>query len=146
MKCSRRKAPTGTIPVSECKRRNRNEVPCPARRGATPDLSLTGAAVEAKGPLLICSAIRREPFIILSGLRLSQERPKRLDDSEDRRYVEVNTHCRNPLDVPMSVRGVSLKSLRPLRRRTIREICGRLGRDGYGALFLPASALRRSCR
>src|SRR6266496_1906164 len=38
MKCSRRKAPMGTMPVRECKRRNRNDVPSPARRGATPGL------------------------------------------------------------------------------------------------------------
>jgi hypothetical protein len=33
--CSNRNAPTGIIPESECSRRNRNEVPCPARNGAT---------------------------------------------------------------------------------------------------------------
>ena len=39
----------GTTPVSECKRRSRNEVPWPARKGATPDLILeaTGLAVDA---------------------------------------------------------------------------------------------------
>src|ERR1017187_2675632 len=49
MKCSRRKAPIGTTPVSECKRRSRNDVPWPARKGATPDLILeaTGLAVDA---------------------------------------------------------------------------------------------------
>src|SRR5690242_1641771 len=35
-KCSTRNAPMGTIPVSDCKRRRRNECPCPARNGATP--------------------------------------------------------------------------------------------------------------
>src|SRR5215469_13139092 len=34
--CSKRNAPTGMIPVSECRRRSRNDVPRPARRGATP--------------------------------------------------------------------------------------------------------------
>src|SRR5579862_2543882 len=34
--CSKRKAPTGMIPVRECNRRKMKEVPCPARRGATP--------------------------------------------------------------------------------------------------------------
>src|SRR5579862_12511 len=34
--CSKRKAPTGMIPVRECNRRKMNEVPCPARRGGTP--------------------------------------------------------------------------------------------------------------
>src|SRR5215475_14967930 len=34
--CSKRKAPTGRIPVRECRRRSRNDVPCPARSGATP--------------------------------------------------------------------------------------------------------------
>src|ERR1035438_801220 len=55
MKCSRRKAPMGTTPLMECRRRSRNEVPSPARRGATPALILeaTGLAVEAtmKGSL-----------------------------------------------------------------------------------------------
>src|SRR5215470_8761207 len=41
--CSKRKAPTGMIPVRECRRRSRNDVPCPARSGATPRLR-TGAA------------------------------------------------------------------------------------------------------
>src|SRR5271157_191640 len=51
MKCSRRKAPMGTMPVMECKRRSRNEVPSPARKGATPGLifgtGATGLAVDA---------------------------------------------------------------------------------------------------
>jgi hypothetical protein len=42
--CSNRKAPTGMMPVSECRRRSRNDVPCPARSGATPPFKLTGAA------------------------------------------------------------------------------------------------------
>ena len=39
----------GTTPLRECKRRNTKEVPCPARSGATPDLTLgaTGLAVDA---------------------------------------------------------------------------------------------------
>src|SRR5215469_1984838 len=32
------------IPVSECNRRSRKDVPCPARNGATPCLTLAGAA------------------------------------------------------------------------------------------------------
>src|SRR5215469_11483614 len=32
------------IPVSECNRRSRKDVPCPARSGATPCLTLAGAA------------------------------------------------------------------------------------------------------
>src|ERR1039457_2092914 len=51
MKCSRRKAPMGTTPLMECRRRSRNEVPSPARSGATPDLifgtGATGLAVDA---------------------------------------------------------------------------------------------------
>src|SRR5215475_8080426 len=34
--CSKRNAPTGTMPDKECNRRSQNETPCPARRGATP--------------------------------------------------------------------------------------------------------------
>src|SRR5258706_7603474 len=46
--CSKRKAPTGTMPVSECNRRKRNDVPWPARNGATPCTVLfaTSGAVE----------------------------------------------------------------------------------------------------
>src|SRR5208282_1112247 len=49
IKCSRRKAPMGTTPLREWRRRSRNEVPWPARSGATPDLILgaTGLAVDA---------------------------------------------------------------------------------------------------
>src|SRR5438132_5092449 len=36
MKCSIRNNPTGTMPVSECRRRSRKECPSPARSGATP--------------------------------------------------------------------------------------------------------------
>src|SRR5271165_1521187 len=36
MKCSIRNAPIGTIPVSECNLRSRNELPCPARSAGTP--------------------------------------------------------------------------------------------------------------
>jgi hypothetical protein len=32
------------MPVSECSRRNRNDVPWPDRKGATPGFRLTGAA------------------------------------------------------------------------------------------------------
>src|ERR1022692_191430 len=49
MKCSRRKAPMGTTPLREWRRRSRKEVPSPARSGATPDwiLGATGWAVDA---------------------------------------------------------------------------------------------------
>src|SRR6266436_3751754 len=43
-RCSQRNAPTGMMPVSECRRRKRNDVPWPARNGATPGLSVMGAA------------------------------------------------------------------------------------------------------
>src|SRR5215472_11816352 len=42
--CSNKNAPTGMIPVSECSRRSKKDVPCPARNGATPCLTLAGAA------------------------------------------------------------------------------------------------------
>src|ERR1700756_1185709 len=52
MKCSRRNAPIGTMPVSECRRRRRKENPSPARSGATPGLIFgatadVGATIEA---------------------------------------------------------------------------------------------------
>src|SRR5262245_27176936 len=42
--CSKRNAPTGMMPVSECRRRRKNELPFPARKGATPGLTTTGGA------------------------------------------------------------------------------------------------------
>lgn len=39
-KCSIRNSPIGIIPLSECSRRQKNECPCPARNGATPDLTV----------------------------------------------------------------------------------------------------------
>src|SRR6266567_2003649 len=76
MKCSTKKAPMGTMPDKECRRRKRNEVPCPARRGATPRLIIGGAglAVAATETLLVSSNVRRELFIILSPGKGSQER------------------------------------------------------------------------
>src|SRR5947209_4740198 len=44
-KCSIRNRPIGTIPLRECSRRRRNECPCPARSGATPLFTRTGAAL-----------------------------------------------------------------------------------------------------
>src|SRR5215475_2499376 len=41
-KCSIRNKPIGMIPVSECRRRRKNECPWPARSGATPFLMSTG--------------------------------------------------------------------------------------------------------
>src|SRR5437660_10948127 len=43
-KCSTKNAPMGIMPVSECRRRHRKEEPSPARNGATPPRSATGAA------------------------------------------------------------------------------------------------------
>ena len=42
IKCSRRNSPIGTMPVRECKRRNQNDLPTPARSGATPGLIFEG--------------------------------------------------------------------------------------------------------
>jgi hypothetical protein len=71
-KCSIRNRPTGMIPVSECKRRSRNECPCPARNGAIP-LALVGdeLTVEATHSLL-SSEMSTELFIMLAQERVSQ--------------------------------------------------------------------------
>src|SRR5271169_4247015 len=55
MRCSTRKAPMGTMPVSECNLRNRNELPSPARSDGTPLATskvrlLIGLADEATTP------------------------------------------------------------------------------------------------
>jgi hypothetical protein len=46
--CSKRNAPTGTMPESECNRRNQKEMPLPARSGATrwAAPAVTGGALE----------------------------------------------------------------------------------------------------
>src|ERR1039458_5535478 len=61
MKCSRRNAPMGPMPESECRRRSRNELPTPARKGATPGLILgaAGLAGEATMGSLFNSNIKR---------------------------------------------------------------------------------------
>jgi len=60
------------IPVSECKRRSRNECPCPACNGAIP-LALVGdeLTVEATHSLL-SSEMSTELFIMLAHERVSQ--------------------------------------------------------------------------
>src|SRR5215467_13244034 len=40
-----RNTPTGIMPVKECRRRQKNECPCPARNGATPARIVTGVVV-----------------------------------------------------------------------------------------------------
>ena len=61
------------IPVSECKRRSRNECPCPARNGAIP-LALVGdeLTVEATHSLL-SSEMSTELFIMLAQEKGSQD-------------------------------------------------------------------------
>src|SRR3974377_1109064 len=55
MKCSSRNAPMGTMPLSECNRRRRKELPSPARSAGTPlatwiEFLETGLADEATTP------------------------------------------------------------------------------------------------
>src|SRR5579864_6916976 len=54
-KCSIRNKPTGTIPVNECRRRQKKECPCPGCSGATPPLVMTEVVVlEADANRLPC--------------------------------------------------------------------------------------------
>jgi len=64
MKCSSRKSPIGTIPVSECSRRNRNDVPTPPRSGATPGLIFEGIdwADDANGVVPYLSGVKKPTF------------------------------------------------------------------------------------
>src|SRR3974390_146146 len=55
MKCSSRNAPIGTIPLRECRRRRKKELPSPARSAGTPlatwiEFLETGLADEATTP------------------------------------------------------------------------------------------------
>ena len=52
----------GTTPLSECRRRSRNEVPSPARSGATPDLILGVTLLEVKG--LDVDAVMTAPYMV----------------------------------------------------------------------------------
>src|SRR5450432_191558 len=76
MKCSSRKSPMGTMPLSECSRRNRNDVPAPARSGATPALIFPGTDcvddAKREYPLLELEC-RSQPFIMLVDGVESQE-------------------------------------------------------------------------
>src|ERR1700747_2665405 len=72
MKCSRRKAPMGTTPLKEWRRRSRNEVPSPARNGATPAWILgtgRGATVLAVDATMIAPNLRFQK-LKLSKLKL----------------------------------------------------------------------------
>src|SRR6202023_3561174 len=62
MKCSRRKAPMGTTPLRECRRRSRNEVPSPARSGATPDFILGETLLGVMG--LAVDATMTAPYVV----------------------------------------------------------------------------------
>src|ERR1700681_1687944 len=62
MKCSRRKAPMGTTPLRECRRRSRNDVPSPARNGATPGLMLGVSLLEVMG--LAVDAMMTAPCVV----------------------------------------------------------------------------------
>ena len=80
--CSIRNAPTGTMPLRECRRRSKKLVPCPARSGATPETAALPGAVEtlvANGVLLASSTLAdakrmSEPLIIFLKSELSQGR------------------------------------------------------------------------
>ena len=52
----------GTTPLSECRRRSRNEVPSPARSGATPDLILGVTLLEVRG--LDVDAVMTAPYMV----------------------------------------------------------------------------------
>src|SRR5438132_7314264 len=78
MKCSMRKRPTGTMPLSECKRRSKNECPSPGRSGATPRFTSVGVAVLGTDAtiFLFSSVMKPEVFIILTQEKRSQECPR----------------------------------------------------------------------
>jgi hypothetical protein len=52
----------GTTPLSECRRRSRNEVPSPARSGATPDLILGVTLLGVRG--LAVDAVMTAPYMV----------------------------------------------------------------------------------
>src|SRR5215472_14142133 len=59
--CSTKKAPTGTIPVSECSRRQKNSCPWPARMGWTPDRGeVVVEAAKSLGSLCAVLSVVRE--------------------------------------------------------------------------------------
>src|SRR5215475_2516552 len=80
--CSMRKAPMGTIPVSECSLRQKKEWPSPARRGCTPRSGglaggAGGAAVAMADSLISLGVLHESDFssrlIIPPCLRQRQE-------------------------------------------------------------------------
>src|SRR4051812_10864261 len=62
--CSTRNAPTGTMPLMECRRRSRKECPWPARSGGTP-----GRTVCASG-----CGLTREAICAVLSLRFGRAR------------------------------------------------------------------------
>lgn len=74
-KCSTRNRPIGIMPVSECRRRRKNECPCPARNGATPALTVVLVELGAD-PKRSLNSLEKidEPFIMLAGNEPSQGR------------------------------------------------------------------------
>src|SRR5580698_1030453 len=55
--CSKRNAPTGTMPERECSRRKTNEYPCPARNGATP--AILAIPLFVPGAVVLADATKR---------------------------------------------------------------------------------------
>src|SRR5258708_19492618 len=91
-KCSIRKKPIGMIPLSECRRRRRNECPRPSRNGATPPLALTGVAAlgDDATAFLMSSGMTGELFIMLvteKGIQVTRPPGPCLDIC--RRYCRV---------------------------------------------------------
>ena len=66
------------MPLSECKRRRRNECPSPARSGATPRFTSVGVAVLGTDATIFPFSSVRMPelFIILTQEKRSQECPR----------------------------------------------------------------------
>src|SRR6267378_3086789 len=77
-RCSQRNAPTGMMPVSECRRRRRNDVPWPARNGATPGLSVLGAAGLAVATMTAPCAFKcgTRTFYYVGGVRVKSRRER----------------------------------------------------------------------
>src|SRR5260370_32365609 len=63
MKCSTRNAPTGTMPLREWSRRQKNKSPCPARIGGTPR-AIGVITLDTSDPILDRVDCNGKPFIM----------------------------------------------------------------------------------
>src|SRR5208282_949444 len=137
MKCSSRKAPMGTTPLMECRRRRRNEVPSPARSGATPDL-ICGATELAADATMTAPYVIQMCKLVIIGLRWKRSQGEMWGWKADGETASEGGR-KNQNKLPGSI------SAGLARGPSIAESFGRRLHDGCDGIFLRGPIGRRSC-